>query len=462
MSTLNAVDANGSAQIGEIDGVMALPAIEKMLVDSIVALQPESTLELEEKASIAKLVYDSMTTHGRVYHSMQHVFDISRDMKDPILVLSALFHDVIYFSIDKVFSETQKQYLEPILVPDAPTLTLVSDLPDELIENFCKLYGFAPGEPLPSLGTNEFLSGVIGVRVLSKWLSFPQLMEVATCIEATIPFRPVVDGKSPMDRLYDRLKSVCPDQSEEWLVETVRKAAATANFDLCSFDSTDRDFFLDSSWKLMPEARPSLLREDCPLSEWMNELKAIEGRTKFLIGAVPKIFQSFRQVPSDDEMDRKRAQTHNNLDVMYLYLKVRQLQAMVLVSIVEAMCEDPAALPLRSCLSVDIPELSEGPREDLSPVELEVRSWLVGGRKVGFEWDPAVSPLGAFLYDSLGPKGVEEAVSVGHQQQPGSHELLKFLPQDVVVTITSRLGEVFTDGADRCSQIPEKLGILAQ
>lgn len=440
-----------------------IPRLEQVLVDCMSKLPTKTGFASEDAGPVAKLIYDSMTTSGRVYHSMQHVFDISKTMEDPILLLSALFHDVIYYSIDKKFNEDQTAHLEGVLQPDTQQLSLAATFADPLVDLVVRLYGFTPGEELPKSGTNEFLSAMIGVRALSKWLGNSHLMEIATCIEATIPFRPVSDdGKSPMDRLYDRLKAVCPEESEDWLVATVHKAAVTANCDLCSFDSTDRDFFLDSSWRLIPEARPSLLADDCPLSEYADEMNALAGRTKFLMSAVPKIFQSFRGVPSEKEMAEKQRMTHENLAIMCEFSKVRQLQAMVLVEFACAMGADPKTLPLRSCLTMDVPLGAEGSSDSLTSQEKEVRSWLVGGRRACFSWDPAISPLGALLFDSLGTKGVSEAIEIGKNQAPGSHELLKYLPKSAVCTVASRLGTVFTDRADRLAQIPEKLGILAQ
>lgn len=449
--------SNGNGDSAKAD----IPRIERMLNDCMSQLPTLAPFDPEDSATVAKLVYDSMTTDGRVYHCMQHVFDISQNMKDPIMILSALFHDVIYYSIDKKFADDQAKPLEGVLNPDSQQLTLAATIEDPLVGMVVRLYGFTPGAEL-KMGANEFLSGMIGVRILSKWLGVLHLMEIATCIEATIPFRPVTDGETPMDRLYDRLALVCPDQSEEWLVATVRKAAATANCDLCSFDSKDRDFFLDSSWRLLPEARFILLSEDCPLIEYLNELHALEGRSKFLKSAVPRIFQSFRQVPSAEEMEEKQRMTHENLDIMCEYAKVRLLQTMVLVEFADVMGEDPQALPLRTCLLMDVPQVSEGPSDSLTSMEQEIRNWLVCGRQACFSWDPAISPLGAFLFDTLGTKGISEAIEIGKNQKPGSHELLKYLPKSIVCTVASRLGAVFTDRAERFLQVPEKLGILAQ
>jgi hypothetical protein len=461
----------GSSGVSEVE---AFPLLERMLSTSIADLSPNVAFEAHDASRVANLIFDSMSTPGRVYHSMQHVFDISETMQDPILILSALFHDIIYYSIDKSFQSEQAKHLEGVLedVNSSEELVLRESFSDPLVYKVVRLYGFEPGQPLPKLGTNEFLSAIIGVCILEKWLKSPQLMLIATCIEATIPFRPVTeDGKSPMDRLYDRLSMVCPDQPEEWLVNGVKMAAATANFDLCSFDSNDRDFFLDSSWKLIPEARPRLLQEDCPLIEYYNESFALEGRTKFLQGAVPRIFQSFRQSPSDEEMASKQTKTHQNLKVMNEYAHVRMLQLMILVEFVQVAGGDPASIPLRPLLRMTLPEVtsstancpSEEEESGLANEELEaVRNWLVYGRRACFSWDPAISPLGAYLFDSLGPNAVKVAVELGKSQKPGSHELLRFLPRNVVTTIASSLGSVIPEHAEGFLQVPEKLGILAQ
>lgn len=442
--------------------------IESLLEDSVKELRSSggddcpSTAENMSLSPVANLIYDSMTTPGRVYHAMQHVFEMSREMNDPILIISALFHDVIYYSIDQAFSEEQSDALRGVLLADTQQLTLASEFDDPLVKMVVSLYGFQPGSPLPKLGTNEFLSAMIGVRVMSKYLSYSQLVQIATCIEATIPFRSTEEGRSPMDRLYDRLLPLAKGQSEEWMIDTVRKAAVTANYDLSSFDSTDRDFFMDSSWKLLPEARPILLREDCPLSEFLNELRALQGRTKFLQSAVPRIFQCFRDSPTESDMEEKKRMTYENLDVVNEYSQIRLLQVLVLAEFVDVMGEDPQTIPARSCLRMDVPEVPGGPSENLTPIQKEIRNWLVNGRRAGFSWDPAASPLAAYLYDTLGPEGVNKAVDVANKQEAGSHELLKFLPKNVVLTVASRLGTVLPDRAERLLQVPEKLGIMAQ
>lgn len=436
----------------------AIKKLETMLNESMAKLPVIVPFKAEDCTKLAWIIYNSMTTNGRVYHAMSHVFDISKNMNGPILILSALCHDVIYFQIDKAFDEEQAKALEGVLVLDTQPLTLVADCNDSLVESVVRLYGFTPGAELQKSGTNEFLSAIIGLRLFKKWLPLPYLIQIASCIEATIPFRPTIEGKSPMDRLYDRLADVAKDQSEEWLVETVRMAAATANCDLCSFDSDDLDFFLDSSWKLIPEARPALLEEDCPLMEYLSELHSLAGRSNFLKGAVPNIFQSFRQVPSDAEMEEKQRKTYENLGLVIAYANVRMLQLMVLVEFATVAGEDPRTALIRSFLEMEISEATE-PSETLTSTERQIRHWLVNGRKACFPWDPAVSSLGGYLFDTLGTNGVSEAVEIGKNQKEGSHEILEHLPKPVIKTVASSLASLFPDKAERYLQVHEKLGI---
>jgi hypothetical protein len=451
------IDTNVSKD--NVSTEFAIGKLETILNESMSKLSLNEPFKAEDSTRIANFVYKSMTKNGRVYHSITHIFDISAGMDDPILILSALFHDVIHYQIDKSFDEEQTKYLEGLLVPNVQEMTLVAEPNDPLVALVVDLYGFVPGAELPKSGRNEFLSGIIGVRILKEWLQLSHLIQIAACIEGTIPFRPTVEGKTVMDRLYDRLASVSKDQTEEWLVDTVRKAAATANFDLCSFDSSDRDFFLDSSWKLIPEARPVLLEESCCLQEYLDELHCLEGRSKFLKGAVTKIFQSYKQVPSDVEMVEKETKAHENLDIMMKYADVRLLQLMILVDFVIAGGEDPKAVTLRPFLQMPVSEATEA-SDLLTSAEKEIRKWLVQGRHVCFDWDPAISPLGGYLFDAIGMKGVSEAIELGKSQEDGSYALLKYLPKPVIATVSSGLAALFPDQAEHYLKVPIELGIM--
>jgi hypothetical protein len=94
----------------------AIKKLETMLNESMAKLPVIVPFKAEDCTKLAWIIYNSMTTNGRVYHAMSHVFDISKNMNGPILILSALCHDVIYFQIDKAFDEEQAKALEGVLV----------------------------------------------------------------------------------------------------------------------------------------------------------------------------------------------------------------------------------------------------------------------------------------------------------------------------------------------------------
>jgi hypothetical protein len=287
-------------------------------------------------------------------------------------------------------------------------------------------------------------------------LSLPQLMQITVQIEGTIPFRPAnADGKTAMDRLYDRLIKVATDQSEDWLTKSIHLAATMANSDLCSFDTSDRDFFLDSNWSLIPEFRPAMLDENCSLREYYDEFLALEGKTKFLHSVVPSIFQVFRNVPSDEELADKQAKTRMNLNLANDYGQVRRLQLFVLMEFVTIVGEDPDTISGRPFLSMEIPQ-SHFSRNDEDQIQNqdEIRELLFVGRKTGFPWDPSRCLLGAYLYDKLGKNGIDRAVEVGKNQAPGGGDLLMHLPKEVVATVASSLGGVLPSRAEAFWKYP--------
>ena len=100
-----------------------IPKLTQLLKHSVNALSPSVPFEEEDEKALATLVFESMYTSGRVYHSMQHVFNILEDNSDsigddPMLILSVIFHDIIYYSVDKEFQPAQLKILESILAFD--------------------------------------------------------------------------------------------------------------------------------------------------------------------------------------------------------------------------------------------------------------------------------------------------------------------------------------------------------
>lgn len=451
---------------GEAMAATFVPKVQGLLKTAMDGLALNTAFTEEDEKYLANIVFESMFTPGRLYHRIEHVFNITENCpqveESPMLILSVLFHDVIYYSVDKSFQSPQLELLKGVLEFSAegemvqePLKLTTTVQEDPLLDMTVRLFGLEAGSPVPNFGSNEFLSAIIGVRVLSKWLNLAQLTQLAATIEGTIPFRKASeDGKTAMDRLYDRLVLVAPDQPEEWLTETIHLTASMANCDLGSFDSSNFDFFIDSSWSLIPEFRPAFLKEDCSLKEYYDEFLAMEGRTKFLHMSVPNIFQAFRGVPSAEEMSTKQDKARENLELSNDYAQVRRLQMMILMELTKIAGENPEEIPGRPLLSLDLPETEPKSEED----DNVLRKFLHRGRHASYLWDPAKSSLATFLYDKLGKEGVDAAVAVGKNKEAGPNDVLNHLPKDLVEEVASSLAVVLPNRSDVLSQIANVIG----
>ncbi|MCZ0899887.1 hypothetical protein ON021_08230, partial [Microcoleus sp. HI-ES] len=85
-------------------------------------------------------------------------------------------------------------------------------------------------------GQNEFLSAVVAAKALEPFLKREQLLQIAGCIEATIPFRAADAGVTVSQRLYDRLQAINSlfnlSLTDEEMRETVKKSVRISNRDV--------------------------------------------------------------------------------------------------------------------------------------------------------------------------------------------------------------------------------------
>jgi hypothetical protein len=121
------------------------------------------------------------------------------------------------------------------------------------------IFGYEPGQPIDvTTGLNEFLSAVIAVRQLMDHLPTAVLAQIACCIHATIPFRRAnpETGKTHMEQLYDNMVTTNEKfhlgLTEGDLVKCVQRACLVSNCDVGNFGTTDRHWFLDNTWSLLP------------------------------------------------------------------------------------------------------------------------------------------------------------------------------------------------------------------
>jgi hypothetical protein len=310
-----------------------------------VALQPPKLRPTADHlASMATFVIDSMNRSGRVYHNVNHVFDVASEMTDAVAVLAAVFHDVVYLSIDKELSKQQREILgHDVISCDNETSQLLLapisklEIPlDQIVnsifsyETDSSLDGKSLARPTRVVDIrNECLSAVIAIRMLEPFLTWNDLVRIAACIEASIPFRAMEDRSSVMDSLYARLEATVTkykefiSMDERELIDTVQMAALFANHDLKAFRALDPQVFVQSSWRLLPEWWPQLTSETCQLQDVLDALLLLQQRYRSM--HVPLIFQSFQNKPSMVVMKEWRGRATHNLQVVALVTMVRIL-----------------------------------------------------------------------------------------------------------------------------------------
>jgi hypothetical protein len=436
--------------------------VRKRLVTAIAELH--DTLPTDDSASsLAELIVDSMSTPSRVYHSMQHILDIMEDIdvdedEHPIPVLAALFHDVIYLNMDSNLSTAQAEILSNILVQDADTskpLALQIPVSDSSIDMVRLLFGF---DLRPGQGSNEYISALLAVRVLSPYLNLKHLVQLTACIEASVPFRPVIDGNTAMERLHGRLvhtnRECGAGLSEPELVETVHMAAFFSNCDLGSFCQKDPSVFLNNTWKLLPEWKPALLSESCRLQDLYDAFLLLHERYRQT--DVELIFQHFRGFPAASDLEDMRQRARENLSVVGEYVSVRLLQVRVLLDLLKVATNDPEqaiamttknAFTFIQQVDATIDQHSTA-RPDQLPDDScwndQVYTFLMQGRQLAFDWDAAASPLSAFLYTQFDG---HPAVALGNHLADCNDGIIALLPASAVNQLAVILSDVLSEFA---------------
>jgi hypothetical protein len=431
--------------------------------------------------TMAVSIHGSMSNSSRNYHSVQHVFDISRELTDPISVLSAFFHDCIYYHVDGGLTADQAGLLKGIFHenPDGShTFTTssgeaaVEEGGDRLVPMVECIFGLPPNTKVTA-GLNEFLSAVIAVRSLQVNLPLEQLAQIACCIEATIPFRPVdkETGETMSEHLFTHMQEATQrfhlDFTEEDLIHSVQRACILANNDVGNFGSKDLHWFLDNTWSLLPETNETLRQQYLyTVKEFHLGIFKMAGFFNYFIRA-EVVFQSFRGVPNEDYMTALQDQCRRNLIVGKKYVGAKLLAMSVLAAFAELTGGDAPMslfmgdLPSRHHQSTTIEEsLPFLPAEELVDIDRDVYNLLAVGRRSETSFDIRQSPLAAYLYGRLGDEGLTKALGVtklSPMEKENAIAFLSALPRDVVEIIAQNMQMVALSRSDLIEAVVDQL-----
>jgi hypothetical protein len=447
--------------------------ISKLVVQMKSCLtQLDAEVTYPQLESIAILIHESMSSSSRNYHSVQHVFDISEDLVDPIAILSAFFHDCIYYHVDGSFTPGQADILDGVYQADSEQYKFFAsaeDSNDHLLKMVECIFGYSPGQEVTNGdGLNEFLSAIIAVRQLKDHLSIERLTQITCCIEATIPFRPKnkETGLGPMERLHvqmeDARRRFDLKLDDEDLVKSVQRASILSNNDVGNFGTPDRHWFLDNTWSLLPETNETLRQQYLyTVKNFHHGIFKMYGFFGFLQPSV--VFHSFRGVPNDEELSVKIGQCTQNLELGKKYVGAKLLSMSLLAAFAELTGGDgPMSLfmgdlPSRHHVSSKISDALPTPSENsLKNCDQDVYSILAHGRRTETSFDIRQSPLAAYLYSYLGDEGLSKLLN-GHKWFPITEEngveLLTAFPRVVVEAVARNMMRVALSRADMINEV---------
>jgi hypothetical protein len=434
--------------------------------------------------SMAILVHESMSASSRNYHSVQHVFDISRDLRDSIAILAAIYHDCIYYHVDGRLTSIQARLLAGVFQTDksgsshmiahrqsATHFNKTEQCDDPLLLMVETIFGLSRGQEVTQQnGLNEFLSAVIAVRELQEHLPMNILAQIACCIEATIPFRQPVNGSTPMEHLYRNMKKTRKvfelDLTDQQLVESVQRACILSNEDVGNFGTNDRHWFLDNTWSLLPETNESLRHQYLyTVKEFQHAVFKMNGFFGFLKPEM--VFNSFQGVPCEEAISQLEEACTENLQIGKKYVGAKLLAASVLTAFAELTGGDAPMslfmgdLPSRHHVSTKLEDsLPSPPASALEKCDSVVYSILAHGRRTETSFDIRQSPLAAYLYGWLGDEALTQVLKskkMYPMEKDNSLELLACLPREAIENVAKNMAKVALSRSDLIRAVVKNL-----
>ncbi len=357
-------------------------------------------------------IHRAMNSEARQFHNIEHVLSFW-NAQNPIQSLAAMYHDIVYYQVDRGLDPEVAEALSPYLQEHDGEMCIVGELAeaDAMLHMVMCVFGVEKQRICTmSSGLNEFLSALYMVKKLEGVLSPVDLMRLTACIEASIPFRSAVDGVSPFELLTGRLvrldEQMQLGMGTMGVEQTVHLAVGFANQDVASFAAADVSSFLGDTWKLLPETNVPLRSPDVyTVVDYRRALQRMETFTRLLNPQC--VFHTYRGVPPSEIYTPLEEQARRNLEIATEYLQVKLLTVGILEALAEISGGDaPISLFTGDTNAVEgqriedwLPEMN-----DLMPLgwrSPEVVRLLQAGRGGTSEFDVGPSPVSLFWYRSL-------------------------------------------------------------
>ncbi|MEO5914042.1 MAG: hypothetical protein ABIS50_07405 [Luteolibacter sp.] len=417
-------------------------------------------LSAEEIESASFLVFQAMTSRSRDYHDLSHLFKVAEGL--PALAkLAAIYHDIVYFHVDGGFPPNVNDRIGNVVVHRGEKIFLTNS-PDELTAELATIFGFSPGEELRhNGGLSEYLSAVLAVRELCKFLELKDLWAVAACIEATIPFRVTVQGMTPDELLGKRLGCLLRANTAltEGEIDNIRiLAIRISNADVGSFGQPDLGKFLENTWQLLLETNPEFHKVGtCTIRSYREALVGVEG---FLSNLDPRvIFRRHGTTPGDEEFQALVQRAENNLRSASEYLRATIAAMLVLEALAQLTGGDGPISYFTGAMDSGQTKIHDflhhteiSTNSAPSPLNVEVLRVLKHSRVSASRFDTASSSLVAYLYELLGTDGIQELIRRASEVHAGKQDwrwFLAVLPREVVSDVATAISQIAVARKDR-------------
>ncbi|TAF67402.1 MAG: hypothetical protein EAZ55_03545 [Cytophagales bacterium] len=386
--------------------------------------QLQVTIDDKDLEEIAILIYGCMVGTRRKFHTLNHVFDVCESLQSPYQVLAGLFHDVVYYQVDEGFSPNVAQQLAPYITVQPQNQALIhTEVPNAPLwwNMLLATYGFKGGQVLNVFGgMNELLSTIVAMDTLAPFFSINQLIPIATCIEATIPFRGFDEsGFSSFDHMAQRLEqwadAHAPQVSKDEIIQAVHLSVDVANEDVANFASENTGYFLENTWRLIYEgnvALNDLENHAYSVVKYREGLMKTEGFLRYLQTA--NIFHRFQNVPKSVVYARLTHQAQKNVAIAREYLATKLCFATLLEAFAFATGGDAPMSMLIGMMKTETSPQTERAEYFLTPLESaqireinpKVLKLLVEGRVGDTGLEIKSSPIAAYIYQFLGTEGI--------------------------------------------------------
>lgn len=430
---------------------------------------PDEALE-----EIAFTVHRAMSVEARHFHTPDHVLGLI-DPNNPIQSLAALFHDIVYYQVDRGFLPEVREVLTPYIRERDGELYIVDSPPsdDQCFQVALRIFGFEPGQRLtPNTGLNEFLSTLVMYNRLRDFVPSIELLKIIVYIEGTIPFRGQnAQGQGPFQILRQRLEKVCQEfnvpMTPKEMDEVIQGAVIFANKDVENFSEEDPASFLDNTWKLLQETNIALRSGGLySIQEYRQALQKMHSFLMVLDPAV--VLHRFKGVPTREEHQRKLQFTRQNVLTARQYLGLKLLT----IGILEALAEITGGDAPVSLFMGDVQQDSADEKrlEDYLP-EIEIPSsidpesrvyrLLRSGRFSQSDFDLKNSPLTLFIYKSLGHKRAFKSLDLAQEMFAGKlspREFLKRIDHRTAAAVAQASAFMVPTRSDRLMQFIREIG----